>query len=108
MRVSELGYGNKLSLFSGSECGSWNGLGQATSIPPVRHTNYHSLNILVCSVPEKGTHFADKGTLFAENDTISGSRNRFGPRNGNLLLCCKRKNPEIGTEYVPISGTRKL
>ena len=66
MRVSELGYGNKLSLFSGSECGSWDGLGQATSIPPVRHTNYHSLNILVCSVPEKGTHFADNGTLFCK------------------------------------------
>lgn len=110
MRVSELGYGNKLSLFSGSECGSWNGLGQATSIPPVRHTNYHSLNILVCSVPEKGTHFADKGTLFAENNTISGSRNGyfFGPRNGNLLLCFNRKDPKMGTEYVPISGTRKL
>ena len=32
----------------------------------------------------------------------------FGPRNGNLLLCLKRKDPEMGTEYVLISGTRKL
>jgi len=48
--------------------------------------------------------------FFAKNVTISGSRNGyiFGPRNGNLLLCFKRKDPEMGTEYVPISGTRKL
>lgn len=100
MRVSELGYGNKLNLVSGSECGSWHGLGQATSIPPVRHTNYHSLNIPVCSVPEKGTHFADKGTLFAENDTISGSRN------GYIFWSQKWEPPSMFQKEGPRNGYR--
>ena len=50
------------------------------------------------------THFLQKMTQFL----VPEIGTFFGPINGNLLLYCKRKNPEMGTEYVPISGTRKL
>ena len=77
--------------------------GRPHQYPPVRHTNYHSLKIPVCSVPEINTVFAKiVNFLIPEMGTF------FGPRNGTILVCVKRKGPEMGTEYVPISGTRKL